>query len=301
MKSLRFSVPLSMLGLLLSSCTTVADLGTFVGVATGQIDERQAASIRASAEAVSKGFEDITPEQEYYIGRAVGANIVNQYTPWPDQQASDYINRLGQALAMASDRPETFGGYHFLILDSEEINAFAAPSGLIFISKGMLRCTTDESTLAAVLAHEIGHVQHQHGLQAIKKSRINTALTSVALTTVQMAGSNELRELTGVFDDSITDITTTLVNTGYSRKFESEADLSAVTILSRVGYDPRALIGLLEVMDTRLDPEGLDFAKTHPDPDDRIADVEELIGESAAREQPSQEREDRYRAGLVRL
>ena len=286
---------------ILTSCSTVADIGTFVGVATGNIDSEQAASIRQSAQAVSKGFEDITPEQEYYIGRAVGANIVNQYDPWVDQAATDYLNRLGQALAMASDRPETFGGYHFLILESDEINAFAAPSGFIFVSRGMLRCTTDESMLAAVLAHEIGHVQHQHGLQAIKKSRITTALTSVALTTVQMAGSSELRELTGVFDDSITDITSTLVNKGYSREFEKRADEAAVMILDRVGYDPRALIRMLEIMTTRLNPEGLDFAKTHPDPEDRISQLERMIAGIAVREASSRERDQRYRTGLSGL
>ena len=202
---------------------------------------------------------------------------------------------------MVSDRPETFGGYHFLILDSEEINAFAAPSGLIFITKGMLRCTTDEATLAAVLAHEIGHVQHKHGLQAIKKSRVTKALTSVALTAVQMAGSNELRQLTGVFDESITDITSTLIVNGYSRKFESQADEAAITILKRIGYDPTALIEMLEVMNSRLTPGGLDFAKTHPDPEDRIADVKKMIGVSSSQTAPSKTRENRYLAGLAGL
>jgi predicted Zn-dependent protease len=285
----------------LVSCETLTDIGTSVGVGTGAISESQAESISKSAKAVAKSFEDITPEQEYYIGRAVGANVLAKYSPWSEKKANDYLNRLGQSLAMASDRPETFGGYHFLILDSEEINAFAAPGGLIFVTKGMLRCTTNEDTVAAVLAHEIGHVQHQHGLQAIKKSRITTAVTSVALTSAQVAGSQEVAELTAVFDDSIMDITTTMINNGYSRAFESEADHAAVVILERVGYDPHVLIALLEVMDRRLKPGGLDFAKTHPDPQDRIEDVKKAIGDYKPRPSDSAERDRRYREALGNL
>ncbi len=75
---------------------------------------------------------------------------------------------LGQSLVIFSDRPETFGGYHFLLLDSNEINAFAAPGGLILVTRGMLQCCANEDELAAVLAHEIAHVEKKHGLTAIK-------------------------------------------------------------------------------------------------------------------------------------
>lgn len=301
MRLTRLIVICSLLFLVLTSCATLTGISTSVGVATGYLDEDQADSISKSAEAVSKSFEDITPEQEYYIGRAIGANILANYPPWPDQKANDYLNKLGQALAMASDRPETFGGYHFLILDSEEINAFAAPSGLIFVTRGMLRCATNEDTVASVLAHEIGHVQHRHGLQAIKKSRITTALASVALTSIQVAGAEEVAELTAVFDDSIMDITTTMINNGYSRAFEREADHAAVEILKRVGYDPNALIELLKIMDKRLKHGGLDFAKTHPDPEDRIKDVRKAIDDYKPDVTSSQVRQNRYKAASGNL
>ena len=250
-----------------------------------------------SAPAVQKSFEDITPEQEYYIGRAVGATILVQYEPYPEAGPNEYINLLGRTLALASDRPETFGGYHFLILDSEEINAFAAPGGLIFVSRGLLGCADSEDTVAAILAHEIAHVVKQHGLQAIKKSRVTSALTSVAIASAQTAGSEELAKLTTVFEDSITDITSTLVNSGYSRAFEKEADLMAVEILQRVGYDPNALVRMLEVMETRLTPGGPDFAKTHPEPEVRIAEIREVLAYAPAPPPPAL-RQARYRAAL---
>ena len=136
-----------------TGCETLADIGTTVGVAPGQISTSQAESIQRSSKAVARSFEEFTPEQEYYIGRAVGANVLDKYPPYTGEEANDYVNRLGQALAMASDMPETFSGYHYLILDSEEINAFAAPSGFIFVTVGMIRCTPSEATMAAVLAH----------------------------------------------------------------------------------------------------------------------------------------------------
>jgi len=285
----------------LSGCETLTDIGTSVGVESGAISGEQADSIKRSAEAVARSFENFTPEQEYYIGRAVGANVVKKYRPSTDSEATDYLNTLGQSLAMASDRPETFSGYHFLILDSDEINAFAAPSGFIFVTKGMLRCTSSEDMLAAVLAHEIGHVQHDHGLQAIKKSRVTTAVTSVALTTAEVAGPKEVSELTVAFEGSITDITTTLMNNGYSRAFEREADNAAVTILGRVGYDPYALIDMLEVMDRRLDPKGLDFAKTHPDPQDRIADIRGMLEGVERKPSASAARDRRYGQAMAGL
>ena len=286
--------------LLFSGCSaagSIAKVGTSVGVAAGVIDQSQAQSIVKSTEAVAKSFEDITPEQEYYIGRSVGAVLVGKYHPYRRENATLYLNVLGQTLAQASDLPETFGGYHFSILDSGEINAFAAPGGLIFVTRGMLRCCKHEDAVAAVLAHEIGHVQYKHGLQAIKKSRITEALTTIALESGKSLGGESLAQLTQVFEDSLTDITTTLVNNGYSRAFESKADEAAITILKRVGYNPNGLVEMLEVMDQRLAPGGPGFARTHPAPKDRIAEIQKVIGTPAEVSAP-QARQDRFRASL---
>jgi predicted Zn-dependent protease len=265
--------------ILIPGCkTTDAIVG--IGVSTGVITEAQGDSISKTSKAVARSFEDFTPEQEYYIGRSVGAVVLNKYKPYNNKQANHYLNLLGQTLSKASDMPATFGGYHFLILDSEDINAFAAPGGLIFVTRGMLRCCRHEDAVAAVLAHEIGHVQAKHGLQAVKKSRITSAVITVGIEGTKTLGGEELAELTETFEDSISDITATLVNNGYSRSFEREADKAAVTIMERVGYDPNGLVDMLTVMSRRLKPGGLDFAKTHPSPDSRIADIRGMIGET---------------------
>jgi len=266
---------------ILSGCEGMEEattIGASLGQATGVLTGEQAESIIKSGKAVARGFQDITPEQEYYIGRAVGASLVTQYPPFENRAANLYINTLGQALAQVSDLPETFNGYHFLILDSNEINAFAAPGGLIFVTRGMLQLCRNEDAVAAVLAHEIAHVSHRHGLQAIKKSRITTALSTLAVEGAKNLGGQELAELTRTFENSITDITATLVNSGYSLAFEKQADNAAVTILQRIGYDPNGLVDMLKQMSTRLGPGSPGFGRTHPAPSVRIANVQNRTG-----------------------
>jgi predicted Zn-dependent protease len=278
----------------------VAKMGTSFAQSKGVVTGEQAQSITKVTTAVAKTFEDITPEQEYYIGRSVGAVIVSKYKPYPSAEANNYLNLLGQALAQASDRPETFGGYHFLILDSGEINAFAAPGGLIFVSRGMLRNCKSEDAVAAVLAHEIAHVQLRHGLQAIDKSRLTQALTTIAAESAKTLGGKELSDLTKAFEGSIGDITSTMINNGYSRGFEREADAAAVTILSRVGYDPNGLVAMLREMEKNLKPGGPDFAKTHPSPKSRIEDIESLnVGAPASFEVSA--RQGRFRKALGKI
>ena len=256
----------------------LSGIGAEIGKQTGAITPEQAESIKRAGKAVDKTFEEITPEQEYYIGRTVGAVIINKYRPYDNDTANRYLNQLGQTLAQFSDQPETFGGYHFLLMDSGEINAFSAPGGLVFISRGMLSCCRNEDALAAVLAHEIGHVQHKHGLQAIKKSRLNSAFTILATESAKQFGGQDLKDLTTAFEGTIGDITSTMMNSGYARSCEREADKSAVEILKRAGYDPNGLVAMLREMQKQLKPGGLDFAKTHPSPDSRIEDISKAIG-----------------------
>lgn len=264
------------------STQTGVDIGSVLGAAAGSVLPGPAASLVKAGTALGKSFQDLTPEQEYYLGRAVAASILSEYRPYEDETANRYLNVLGQTLAQASDRPDTFGGYRFLLLDSSEINAFAAPGGLILVTRGMVRLCKTEDTLAAVLAHEIGHIQGRHGLRAIKTSRLTTAFNILAIEAAKSYGPSQLGQLTQAFEGSITDITSTLVNNGYSRDLEAEADQAATVILRRVGYDPGALATLLAEMQMHLKPGGPGFARTHPMPGDRI----KLIGAGAGSMSP---------------
>lgn len=279
-----------------SSCRAIdlpSSVGGVLGLPGGVVSQGRANSIVKSAQALGKTFQDITPEQEYYIGRSVAATVLQRYRPYPDEAANRYINVLGQSLAQASDRPETFGGYHFLILDSEEVNAFAAPGGMILVTRGMLRLCTTEDQVASVLAHEIGHVQGEHGLRAIKTGRLTSALTILAAEGVKNYAGGQAAQLTEAFEGSVSDIVTTMMNNGYSRDLEREADVQAVVILTRVGYDPGALTGMLKEMDKRMPRTGVGFAKTHPDPKERIQNVEAKTGPTMAKVSPP-ERKARF-------
>ncbi len=236
----------------MAGCATIAKVATDTAEATGHIDQDQADSLHRGIDAVEMTFRDITPEQEYYLGRAVAARMFASYQAYDLERTNRYLNELGQTLAMASDRPETFGGYHFQLLQTDEINAFAAPGGLILISSGMLDLCQSEDELAAVLAHEIGHVVGKHGLRAIKNSRLTGALTVLASESARNFGGEDLKQLVDAYEGSIDDITSTLMVNGYSRGLEEEADQIAITILQRVGYDPKALPSMLAEMQKRL-------------------------------------------------
>ena len=266
------------LALALAGCATVAKMGTQAAQGAGMISEEQGESAYRAIDAVALTFEDITPEQEYYIGRAVAATILRDYPALDDADANAYLNDLGQTVALMSDRPETFGGYHFLLLDSDEVNAFAAPGGFILVCRGLLDLCETEDELAAVLAHEVAHVANKDGLRAIKKSRLTGALTTLAVEAGRSLGSEDVKELTEQFAGGIDDITRTLVNNGYARTQEFEADAAAVNILDDTGYASHALVSMLEEMDARWDPKGPGFMRTHPSPDERLGQVRDAAG-----------------------
>ena len=288
--------------MIFSACVTldqVTQAGTSIAVASGAISEDNAQSINKSVSAVGKTFDDITPEQEYYIGRSVAASLLGQYKPYNDAVLTHYVNVLGQTLSRYSAKPETFGGYHFLVLDADEVNAFAAPGGLILVSRGLLKCCKTEDELAAVLAHEVGHVQNEDGLRAISSSRLTSALTILGTESAKSLGGSQLAEVTKAFEGSINDVTQTLMVNGYSRRQEYQADAVAVQIMQAVGYDPNGLVGMLDEMKKQMHDGGPGFAKTHPSPDDRIAEVRSLITATAGK--ISKERQHRFETATAGL
>lgn len=283
----------------LAGCATVAKVATDTAEATGHIDKDQAESLHRGIDAVDMTFRDITPEQEYYIGRAVTARMFTDYPVSDHELTNSYLNELGQTLAMASDRPETFGGYHFQLIESDEINAFAAPGGLILVSTAMLDLCHTEDELAAVLAHEISHVVGKHGLRAIKNSRLTSAMTILASESAQNFGSDDLKQLVEDYEGSIDDVATTLMVKGYSRDLEEEADRIAITILERVGYDPKALTRMLAEMQKQLRSGGPGFARTHPAPKDRIDAISPSLAGLPDRAEPAV-RHERFAAAVAK-
>jgi len=282
---------------LFSGCAEVTEMGSQIAQDAGMISADQAQSLTRSAQVIEKTQQELTPEQEYYIGRAVTAKVLQTYPPLDRPQANTYLNLLGQSLAVFSNRPETFGGYHFLLLDSDEVNAFAAPGGLILVTRGMLLCCANEDELAAVLAHEICHVEMKHGLRAIKQGRLTEALMVVAAESAKQLGSEELASLTREFEASVGDVVMTLTTSGYSRAQERDADAAAVQLLRRAGYPEAAMITMLQRMDERLaDARGLGFAKTHPSAKSRADALRTTVTD--AKLVPDTVRQERFSAAM---
>jgi len=255
--------------------------------------DRQA--ITKTTKALRKSFSDITEEEEYYIGRAVAALILARYPVYRNSAMTKYVNTVGQSVVISSDRPETYAGYHFLVLDTEEVNALAAPSGFIFITRGLLKRCRSEEMLASILAHEVGHVCARHGLQSIKKSRLLEAFGVIGEEAVKKYGSEQLVQLTSLFEDALGDIAENLIERGYDRKFEYEADKLSVRFASTTRYDAHGLLDFLQTMvDDTSGGADKGWFKTHPSPSDRINRIRKSVDAGAQAASPSDMRTARF-------
>ena len=275
-KSVRLSAVALVLTLLAASCA-VLDKGTEVMNKANKVAD-DVKTVKTAADKLRSSFADITEEEEYYIGRSVAALVLSRYPVYQNDALTQYINTVGNAVALYSDRPEIFAGYHFLVLDTEDVNALAAPGGLIFVTKGLLRRCKDEETLGLILAHEVGHVTAKHGLQAIKKSRLTDAFMFLGTQAVQRFGPQEVAQLTAMFEGVLSDIVEQLVVRGYDRASEYDADGLAVKFGARTGYEPGSILRFLKTMvGDKSTASGKGWFKTHPSPEDRIAGATKAI------------------------
>jgi predicted Zn-dependent protease len=231
-----------------------------------------------ASKAMRKGFADLTPQEEYFIGRAVAARILGIYRPAENPAATRYLNAIGLTVAQASSGPETFGGWHIILLDSDEVNAFAAPGGFIFVTRGLHQSCQTEEQLATVIAHEVGHVTLRHGLSAIKTSRLTEAFAIIGTEAVKEFTGANLAKLTEAFAGTIDDIIDQMVSLGYSRGQEYAADAESARIAYRAGYNPAGLaefLRTLQAKSVKADKKG--FFSTHPPAADRLVKVETLL------------------------
>jgi len=264
---------------LLIGCAEMVQIGTTLGQGTGKISAEDKEAIDRAAAQTAKAVRPMTDEEEYYVGRAVAATILGQYRLYANDRLTSYVNTVGQAVALASDRPFTYGGYHFAILDTTEVNALSCPGGIVFITRGMLQKTKNEDELAAVLAHEAAHVNHKDGLAAIQKSRWVEVVSILGSGAARKLGGAELGQLVSLFQGSVDDVMKTLLVNGYGREQESAADLSALFFLQRLGYNPYALTDFQERL-AREQAGGRGIFTTHPGMSERVVKARSLISKN---------------------
>ena len=221
---------------------------------------------------------EVTPTDAYYLGRAVAANILTVYKPYTrNAELTQYVNRICQTLAINSSRPVAYNGYHVIILDSAEFNAFATSGGHIFITKGLAELAASEDMLAAVIAHELAHIILKHSIDIINEVRLTDEMMATASRAADIAAKNSVNPGQLLyFRESITKTVDTLMKNGYSQSQEFNADWEAMVILAYAGYDPSALIEVLRVLQRVQTSQKGGLNATHPSPRERIASLEKL-------------------------
>lgn len=297
-RSLGFILVLAA-SLMLVSCTEVVKVGSSVGAGMGKISYEDKQRIDQLAVKTEKAVRPMTEQEEYYLGRSVAATILSQYRLYMNDASTRYVNMVGQSTALASDRPFTYGGYRFAILDTDEVNALACPGGIIFITRGMMKRARNEEELAAILAHEVAHVNHNDGAGAIQRSRWVQVVTSLGAETARKLSGAELDKLVSLFEGSVNDVVKALIVNGYSRQQEASADLSAMTFMNRIGYDPNSFTDYLEKL-TKEQNSGASrglFA-THPGMTERLSKSRSFLVEKKCQRMGHPTRDQRFQQSM---
>jgi beta-barrel assembly-enhancing protease len=220
-------------------------------------------------------YVNLTVDQEIALGLQAAPELAQQFGGLdPDRQASARVEEIGQRLVANSSAARSPYEYNFYLLaDTQTINAFALPGGQIFITRALYERLPQDSELAGVLGHEIGHVVGRHSAEQIAKARLTEGLAGAAVIATYdpenpaSAGSAQIAAIVGQ-----------LLNMRWGREHELESDFLGVCFMGSGGYDPQALIQVMNVLAESRQGQGPpEFFSTHPNPENRIQRIEEAI------------------------
>jgi predicted Zn-dependent protease len=243
--------------------------------------------LRRAAQSVTQVARTLLPistPKEIEIGRGVAATIAGRYPVVDDTALTRYVSLVG--LAVAGEDPRADIAYRFAVLETPTVNAFAAPGGYIFITRGALDLIANESELAGVLGHEVGHANRRHVIEAIRKSDTMRAVRDQV-------------DVSGAVLDQVVGTGANALFTGLSRGDELEADSLGFEYASSAGYDPNGLADFIARLD-RHAGEGpvAELFATHPHADERLAQLTRINQRESW--PPGPTLEGRYRAALRR-
>jgi len=262
---------------------------------TGQaMRSEQADALFSALDRAFSGEQPLTPQDEYYLGRAVAANILAVYKPYTvNLELTNYLNLICYALTINSSYPDVYNGYHVMILDSRELNAFSTPGGHIFITKGLVDITPCEDAIAGIIAHELAHIMLKHGLKTINDMKITGEAGTMAQQAAAFSGNSSADILS--FRDSVNEIFYLMIKSGYSQPQEFEADALAVKLLADTGYSPDGLLEMLNVLKTLQSGQSGGLFSTHPATDERIVNIQRQIAGHKMTDNSSARRERFFR------
>lgn len=215
-------------------------------------------------------FGSTSEADERRIGAQIAGNLLGAAPLVKDDKLQAYVNKVGRWVAQHSSRPDlkwTFG-----VIESNDINAFAAPGGYVFITRGLYAILKDEAELAGVLGHEIGHVQEKHHLKVLQKQELLDI------------GSKLLGKQVGGHDQNVQKLIGSgaeVMARGLDKSAEYEADRIGVVLAARAGYDPWGLPGVLQsIAGVAKNSSSVALLfKTHPSPEDRLTNLGDAIGD----------------------
>ncbi|HPN31918.1 MAG TPA: M48 family metalloprotease [bacterium] len=230
------------------------ELGKKFGIKDKTLD------IISSSVGVIKSQQEISIEEENDIGGSLALEIIQRYDgAYNNEIINDYVNLVGQSIVKYSDN--TGLEFKFLVLNSDEINAFAAPGGYVFITKGLLRIIQNESQLAGVLAHEIAHITQRHILKTLQRGKFLENLAKLSATAAKKDA--------GKYTEIMGEVNKTLFEKGLDKSFEFEADAAGVELCVRTGYNPLGLLEFLNILNLHTGKKKSIFFSTHPSAADR--------------------------------
>lgn len=242
-------------------------------------------------------FRLISDAQEIELGKNADPDIRWHFGGvYRDDELSAYVNSVGQRAAAVSHR----GGitYHFAVVDNSIANAFALPGGYIYITRGLLSMMDNEAQLAAVLAHEVGHVSARHGMKRLESILGINLIASLADYLIFGSGDHETARGTVKV---LGNVALATVSLGYSRKDEYQADELGTTYSLKAGYDPDGMIQLLGILKGMHDREPSsveEFFMSHPRSSARIEEVKKQISKLPAEERKGELKQSEYRAKM---
>ena len=215
-----------------------------------------------------RGLKLFSDKHELEIGRQVAGNLLGAAPLVNDAGLQHYINLVGRWVASQSERRALV--WRFGVIDSLDLNAFAVPGGYVFVTKGLYRLLQDESELAGVLAHEIGHISKKHHLHLMAQTRMLERGREIL---TEKTGENEqIQRLIGAGAE--------IFARALDKRAEYEADRIAVVLAARAGYDPFGLPVVLQDLGhvPREESRVALLFKTHPHPDDRLEQLDTAVG-----------------------
>ena len=216
------------------------------------------------------GFNLFSPQQDIEMGRQSAQQAERQLQILYDRDPATYINTLGQNLVTHAPNNEKYP-FQFKIVNDTAINAFALPGGFIYVNRGAIEAADNESQIAGVMAHEIGHVVLRHGTHQISRAYVAQAPLAV-LGGVMGAGS-----MGAILGQLGVGFGLNSLFLKYSRDSESQADLMGTQILHDSGYDPRAMVDFFEKLQVVSKERTAQFFSDHPVPENRISNVQKEI------------------------